>query len=153
MPVSAGGLADRLAAALDGADGREEALAAVRAVVEEVVADEVGAARREAEEAGKLAVLKQLAELGDLVDSLHARLDGQDATGAKALDRRLDRILGAHGFERTPTVGSSFDPRWHEIAGVEVDHDEPAGAVVREVGRGYRRDGFALCPARVVVAD
>ncbi len=156
MPVSASELSERLTEALSASKDSEQTLADVRGVVEQIVAHEVEQVRAEAAEAGKLAVLKQLSELGELLDSLHARLRDSDATGAKALDKRLDRILSSHGFERTATVGETFDPRWHEIAGVETG---PAGAraapgtIVREVGRGYRRDKFVLCTARVVIAS
>ena len=111
--------------------------------------------RREAEakEEGRMRILASLAELADLVDSMLERFsDGDAATAAKAMDKRIDRIFKTHGFERTPTVGTEFDPTFHEIVDEVVDASTSPGTITKEVTRGYRKDDFALRIARVVVA-
>lgn len=112
--------------------------------------------RREAEacEDGRMRVLVSLAELGDLVDSVIESLQGEAGpTAAKALDKRLDRVFRSYGYERIVTVGSVFDPTIHEALDEEPEEGVPPGIIVRELGRGYRKESFVLRVARVVVSS
>lgn len=134
-------------------------------VVEAFVANRVQAAERqlaatvqqretEARSDGQHRVLTSVADLGDLVDSIIASLGAsQDAAAAKALDKRLDRLFKSYGFERIPTVGERFDPARHELIEEEPSVDQPPGVIVRELARGYVRDGFVLRVARVVTSS
>ncbi len=134
-------------------------------VVEAFVANRVQAAERqlaatlqqretEARSDGQHRVLTSVADLGDLVDSIITSLGAsQDAAAARALDKRLDRLFKSYGFERVPTVGERFDPARHELIEEEHSVDQPIGTIVRELSRGYMRDGFVLRVARVVTSS
>ncbi len=105
-----------------------------------------------AHEEGRLRVLESLVDLADLADAVIAKLaEGDGAAAGKALDRRIDSIFRTHGFERIPTVGHGFDPEVHEIVSEEDDPSQAPEHVIREIGRGYRRDGYVLRIARVVI--
>ncbi|MFO1030019.1 MAG: nucleotide exchange factor GrpE [Planctomycetota bacterium] len=144
---------------------RKDMLRDLFEVVEAFVVNRVQAAERqlaatvqqretEARSDGQHRVLTSVADLGDLVDSIIASLGAsKDAAAARALDKRLDRLFRSYGFERIPTVGERFDPLLHELIEEEHSVDQPPGAIVRELSRGYMRDGFVLRVARVVTSS
>jgi len=108
----------------------------------------------EAREDGKHRVLTSVADLGDLVDTIVASLGASaDGAAAKALDRRLDRLFKSYGFERIPTVGRTFDPGLHEMVEEEASSTLPCGTILRELSRGYAREGFVLRVARVITSS
>lgn len=112
--------------------------------------------RREedAREDGRMRVLVSLAELGDLVDSIVTSLaDKQGTAEARALDRRLDRVFRSYGFDRIKTVGERFDSALHEAIDERPMDGEPAGTVIEELSRGYKKRDFVLRIARVIVSS
>jgi hypothetical protein len=118
----------------------------------------IGEAMREREmgarEEGKLRVLASLVDLADMADALIQKLEGgSEAVAAKALDRRIDAVFRTHGFERILAVGETFDATFHEVVTEESDPAAGPDVVLREVGRGYRREAYVLRPARVVVNE
>jgi len=109
---------------------------------------------RESRDEERHRVLDSVVDLADLVDTLVHQLEGgAHAAAGKALDRRLDRLLRTHGFERVETTGKPFDSRWHEIVDEACDPAVDEGTVLREIGRGYRSDDFVLRVARVVINE
>ena len=60
--------------------------------------------------------------------------------------------MKTHGFMRIATTGKPFDGDVHELVEEEPSEALAAGVVVREIGRGYQRDGFLLRAARVSVS-
>lgn len=133
--------------------GLVEGLTAARvADVEREFVERLETREAEALAEGRDGVLATLVDLADLVDGVAAAADdGPGRSAAKALDRRLDRLFRTHGYDRVETVGRPFDAEVHEAVD-EEPADVPPGTVVRELARGYRRDGFVLRVARVVVA-
>lgn len=124
------------------------------AAAERQLAETVQKRELEAREDGKHRVLTSIADLGDLVDSVVASLsDGSDGAGARALNKRLDRLFKSYGFERIATVGSSFDPRLHELIEEEPSSEHPRGTIVREISRGYAHESLVLRVARVVTSS
>lgn len=144
---------------------RKDLLRELFDVVEAFVAHRVSQAERqiaatvqtrelEAREDGKHRVLASVADLGDLVDSVVASLsDGSDGAGARALNKRLDRLFKSYGFERIPAVGAPFDPRLHEMIEEEASAEHARGIIVREIARGYASESLVLRVARVVVSS
>lgn len=65
--------------------------------------------------------------------------------------QRIDRALERHGLEPIPAAGAAFDPELMEAVEA-VASEEPAGTVLAEVRRGYRRDGRVFRYAQVRVA-
>lgn len=109
---------------------------------------------REAQDAARLDLLRAVTALGDVLDTARAvTADDGRAPWIRTLDNRIDRILAEQGYERIACVGAQFDPAVHEAAEHRAAVEVPAGTVVAELGRGYRRGDFVLRPARVVVSS
>jgi molecular chaperone GrpE len=110
--------------------------------------------RRAAEEAVLLEVVAALDDLDRALES--ARSSGAPGTwldGVALVAQRLHESLARRGVTVDDPVGRPFDPAFHE-AMLEVDAPPGTapGTVVQVSHKGYRRDGRALRPARVVVA-
>jgi len=124
------------------------------AAAERQLAETVQKRETEAREDGKHRVLTSIADLGDLVDSVVASLsDGSDGAGARALNKRLDRLFKSYGFERIATVGATFDPRLHELIEEEPSAEHSRGTIVRELARGYAHESLVLRVARVIISS
>ncbi len=63
-----------------------------------------------------------------------------------------ERALASIGVGAFDTEGQRFDPIVHEAIAHVPSAAQPAGTVVRQVGRGYLFEGRVLRPAQVVVA-
>lgn len=121
---------------------------------ESQLAEVVDRREREARDGGVHRVLTSLADLGDLLGPILADpMEGELAIGLKAIDRRLDRIFKAYGFERIRTVGEVFDPVYHELVGEREAQGTQPGTIIEELSRGFVKDDHVLRPARVVVAE
>ena len=65
---------------------------------------------------------------------------------------RLERALAEQGIEPIECLGQPIDPNLTEVVQTVCDPDQPAGCVVAEVRRGYRRNG-QVCRFAQVVAN
>jgi molecular chaperone GrpE len=107
-----------------------------------------------ARDEGQMRVLTSLADLLDVVETVVDTLDGgRESTAGRALSKRVGRVFQTYGFERIPTVGEAFDPRWHEAVDTEASADHETNEIVREVSAGFRRGEFVLRVARVTLAE
>jgi len=79
-----------------------------------------------------------------LVDSI--------ASGYTMSIQRIDRALTSLGLEPIAALGDMFDPDTMEVVEVTPDSEMPAGEVLEEVRRGYRRKGRVFRFAQVRVA-
>lgn len=101
--------------------------------------------------------------LGDLLPALdhldtlcqyllqHATLAGPDRQAVEMLDTEWKRALQRLQLEPYDAVGQPFDSQLHEVIATIADHSQPAGAVLRQAGRGYHLAGKLLRMASVVV--
>lgn len=101
--------------------------------------------------------------LGDLLPALdhldtlcqyllqHATLTGPDRQAVEMLDTEWKRALQRLQLEPYDAVGQPFDSQLHEVIATMTDHSQPAGAVLRQAGRGYHLAGKLLRMASVVV--
>jgi molecular chaperone GrpE len=102
-------------------------------------------------------IRKLLPSLDDLDRALLAadrieRGDDALAQGVKLTYQSLLKVLAEEGVEEIPSLGEQFDPNLHDaVMEVEVS-DHPTGRIVEVLGKGYRRQGSVLRPARVAVA-
>ena len=71
--------------------------------------------------------------------------------GVELTRREFDRILTAEGVTRIETVGSEFDPEWHEALATVPNQGEP-NTVVEEIEAGYKLNDKLLRPAKVIVS-
>ena len=73
--------------------------------------------------------------------------------GIAAIDRKLRALIESEGVtEIESTPGKPFDPREHDAIATVPDADQPEGAIVEEIRRGYRMRDRVLRPALVAVA-
>ncbi len=90
-------------------------------------------------------------------DNLARALQQETATdeslreGIELTLREFDRILTAEGVTKIETVGSKFDPEWHEALATVPNQGE-SNTVVEEIEAGYKLNDKLLRPAKVIVA-
>ncbi|GAG07893.1 unnamed protein product, partial [marine sediment metagenome] len=65
-------------------------------------------------------------------------------------DQMLD-ILKSHGVERIKAVGEKFDPALHEAMTQKTEPDKEENIVLEEFQTGYKLNGRAIRPSRVIV--
>lgn len=100
-----------------------------------------------------------IARLLPVLDDLRSALDhkpaGVDAAWAKGIElgvRKLEEVMATHGLEPIPSVGSAFDPRYHEAIGHVESDEHPEDTVVTELRRGYRIRDRVVRPSLVKVS-
>jgi molecular chaperone GrpE len=69
---------------------------------------------------------------------------------AIAYDQVLD-ILKSHDVEQIEALGEKFDPVLHQAMMQRYEPDEAEGIVLEEFQKGYKLNGRAIRPSRVVV--
>jgi molecular chaperone GrpE len=73
--------------------------------------------------------------------------------GIAAIDRKLRTLLESEGVTAIESIpGQPFDPREHDAIANVPGTDQPEGAIVEEIRRGYRLRDRVLRPALVAVA-
>ena len=107
--------------------------------------------------AGEDLIRKVLAVADDFDRAIEARpesiADDPWFQGIAAIDRKLRLLLDSEGV--TPidaSPGRPFDPREHEAIANVPGTDQPEGAIVEEIRRGYRLRDRVIRPALVAVA-
>lgn len=114
---------------------------------------------KEKEELGKYASAKLITELLPVIDNFERALGSapdlpEVASYAKGVDmifRQLEGILKAEGLSPMESVGTPFNPEFHQAI-MQVDSDEyEEGDVVEEVQKGYILKDKVLRPAMVKV--
>lgn len=100
-------------------------------------------------------VLKQTThrkqQLLDAIKLTRSSLDGMIA-GYQISLNRLDRILEQSNLRPIVSLGELFDPEQMEVVEVVTESGQPAGTVLEELRRGYRRDDIVFRFAQVKVA-
>ncbi len=72
--------------------------------------------------------------------------------GVKQIEKQLETILADSGLKRIASVGTEFNPLFHESV-ESVKCDKPEGEIVDEVQSGYTFDDAVIRPARVKVSS
>lgn len=114
---------------------------------------------KEKEELGKYASAKLITELLPVIDNFERALGSvpdvpEAASYAKGVDmifRQLEGVLKAEGLVPMESVGTPFNPEYHQAI-MQVESDEyEEGDVVEEVQKGYMLKDKVLRPAMVKV--
>ena len=74
-------------------------------------------------------------------------------TGVELISKQMEDTLRSLNVVPVETVGTEFDPRFHEALGTVETSELPDGHVYEEVRRGYRMRERLLRPALVRVAS
>ena len=100
-------------------------------------------------------IARLLPALDDLRNALDHKPAGVDAAWARGIElgvRKLEEAMASHGLQPIESVGSAFDPKFHEAIGHEETADQPEDLVVSELRRGYRIRDRVLRPSLVKVS-
>jgi molecular chaperone GrpE len=96
-------------------------------------------------------LLPALDDLRSALDHKPAGVDPAWARGIELAVRKLEEAMASHGVEAIESVGSAFNPKYHEAIGHE-ESDQPEDVVVSELRRGYRIRDRVLRPSLVKVS-
>ena len=100
-------------------------------------------------------IARLLPVLDDLRSALDHKPEGVDEAWAKGIElgvRKLEEVMATHGLEPIASVGSAFDPRYHEAIGHVESDEHPEDTVVTELRRGYRIRDRVVRPSLVKVS-
>jgi molecular chaperone GrpE len=71
--------------------------------------------------------------------------------GVRIIYDQIIDILKSHGVEQINALGKKFDPTQHEAVRQEAQPQQPDGAVLEELQKGYELNGRVIRASRVVV--
>lgn len=74
------------------------------------------------------------------------------AVGVKQIEKQLEDILASEGLQKIETVGTEFDPHFHEAI-EHVASDKPENIIIEEIMGGYTLGNQILRPAKVKVSS
>lgn len=74
------------------------------------------------------------------------------AIGVKQIEKQLEGILANEGFNKIETIGTQFNPHFHEAV-EHVESDKPSEEIVEEISSGYSFGDTVLRPAKVKVSS
>jgi molecular chaperone GrpE len=104
---------------------------------------------------GKEDLIKDILPFLDSLDRALAHSDAGDAQtfkdGIALIQDQLLCCLKKHGVERIESVGSDFDPNFHEALMQMESADHQDNQVVSEMEKGYLLNGRLIRPSRVCV--
>ena len=114
---------------------------------------------RERREQADMAVADALVELLPVIDNLELALGssaGSDPEvyrkGVELIHRQMAELVRKRGVKPIPTIGTDFDPRFHQAVVHEVSAEHREGEVMEELRRGYMLGDRLLRAALVKVA-
>jgi len=114
---------------------------------------------RERRDQADTAVADALEELLPIIDNLELALGspaGSDPEvyrkGVELIHRQMGELVRKRGVKPIPTVGTAFDPRFHQAVVHEVSAEHREGEVMEELRRGYMLGDRLLRAALVKVA-
>jgi len=115
---------------------------------------------REKSEAVQFANVNLLRSLLPALDNFEmglmaAKSEGEESIiyqGMAMVKKQIDEFLSDEGVETIESIGARFDPNVHEAIQQEFCEDEPEGAIIGELRRGYRLGERLLRPANVIVS-
>ncbi len=71
--------------------------------------------------------------------------------GVRIIYDQIIDILKSHGVEQINALGKKFDPSQHEAVLQKAELQQPDGAVLKELQKGYKLNGRVIRASRVVV--
>ena len=72
--------------------------------------------------------------------------------GVQMTLEQFRKVLESFGVKAVESVGSAFDPNFHQAMGQMVSADYPPNTVIEELQKGYMLHNRLLRPAMVMVA-
>ncbi len=72
--------------------------------------------------------------------------------GFLAVEKHFLAILKNEGVEKLNSLGTPFDPNFHEVVSVRTDSGEEDNVILEEVQAGYILNSSLLRPSKVIIA-
>ena len=105
-------------------------------------------------------LLKDLIEVVDNFERTTSALNGDEdekikniAVGVDMVQKQFLGTLEKHGLKLVETIGTIFDPNFHEAVAQEAAADKKDQEIVKEYQRGYVLNGRLLRASKVVIAQ
>ena len=117
--------------------------------------------QKEKEEAIRLAVENTIVEFLPPLDSLEGALNSaqkcegevkQWAMGFQMILSQFRDVLHNHGIISYHSVGTLFDPHFHEAVEIVETKEQPDGTILEEFSKGYKSGHRTIRAARVKIA-
>ncbi len=117
--------------------------------------------QKEKQEMTRFAIENVISEFLTPLDNLENALGFTDqmseetrnwAIGFNMLLAQFKDVLTSHGVTSFSSVGTVFDPNYHEAVEVEESSERQEGIILHEFLKGYKRGDRVLRPARVKVS-
>jgi len=117
--------------------------------------------QRDAEQQLKYANISLIRDLLEVVDNLQraaSAAQGQDAStqslreGVEMVNQQFVSVLGKHSCKPIESVGTPFDPHFHEAISQMPSDEFEAGTVMQEVAVGYVLHDRVVRPSNVIVS-
>jgi molecular chaperone GrpE len=117
--------------------------------------------QKERQDMTKFAVDQVIADFLNPLDNFEKALGFADkmsdetrnwALGFKMILTQLQDVLTEHGVHPFHSVGTQFNPHFHEAVSVENTTEHPDGYILEEFSRGYKSSDRTIRPAKVKVA-
>lgn len=116
-------------------------------------------AQREKEDAIRFANGNLLRDMIPVIDNLeraveHAKGDQDQGLleGVQMTLEQFRKVLESFGVKAIESIGSPFDPNFHQAMGEMVSSEHPANSVAQELQKGYTLNDRLLRPAMVMIA-
>lgn len=117
--------------------------------------------QKERQDMTKFAVDQVIADFLNPLDNFEKALSFADkmsdetrnwAMGFKMILTQLQDVITEHGVLPFHSVGTQFNPHFHEAVSVENTTEHPDGYILEEFSRGYKSSDRTIRPAKVKVA-
>jgi molecular chaperone GrpE len=117
--------------------------------------------RKDYEDQLKFAALPLVEDLLLVRDNLSRAIDAAGASGSvdgllsgvEMVAKQLDDALAKHGIKSISSVGSAFDPNFHQAISQMPSEQHPEGVVAIEATTGFEMHGRVIRPSQVVVSS
>jgi len=115
---------------------------------------------RQQADADRLYAIGDLArDLLDAIDNLERATGALQSSASEGITSGLEMVqkqllatLAKYGVEPITALGQHFDPNLHDALMQQPSAEHPEGAVVAELGKGYRIHDRVLRPSKVAVS-
>jgi len=116
--------------------------------------------QRELADERRYAIIPFARDLLAVVDNLERAIEAAQKSpdgsglldGVKLVADQLESVLKAHQCVRIETVGTTFDPNFHQALAQEPSNEHPAGTITRATQAGYKLHDRVIRPAQVFVS-
>jgi molecular chaperone GrpE len=116
--------------------------------------------QRELADERRYAIIPFARDLLTVVDNLERAIEAAQKSpdgsalldGVKMVADQLEGVLKAHQCVRIETVGTAFDPNFHQALAQEPSNEHPAGTITRATQAGYKLHDRVIRPAQVFVS-